>query len=193
MATATEIKAAKMYPKPAAGAAAKPAQGGSAPTTPRQAAAKTLYGGGNRAQNGSGSYGQALSSYYDRWSARHSNDRAAQELARVERRQLADWAQKHGISGEHLGEALSVLLEREEYPAKAEAIAQRQKSTLERIRVEKCGGDAIATHAYLQRFVNLTTDLAQSVPSLAERANQVGAGVDVRLVSALAEYGKPST
>ncbi len=150
----------------------------------RQDAASRLYGA---KANAAGSIDSAIRAYHDRWLARRPGDKDARRTADQERAQLTAFATRRGITPAALAEALNVLHERESFPNSPQSIDARRERTREALRLER--GGAQEAHAHLQRYLTLTQDLAKSVPTLATRANATGAGEDLRIINALAEFG----
>jgi hypothetical protein len=160
--------------------AARMGYGGPVSAKPRAAAApiKTLHGN---------PYDLQLANYFDRRESALRDDAEGLELARLERKQVENFARARGIAPEHLQEALAVMHEHDNFPKSKEAIETRRAQTIEKLRLEHGGSEA--AHEHLQNYVNITNALAKEAPTLVERANRTGAGEDLRIINALSAYG----
>jgi hypothetical protein len=153
----------------------------------RAQAGKTLY---PAKPAGSGaSYEACTGAYYSRRIAMLNgrNDREQVEFARAEEKQVAAFARKWKISPEDVGLVLDRLRDHETFPRSKEALESRRTQTLESLRIEL--GSAEAAKKAIDAAVKVTTDLAQTIPGLATRANATGAGEDGVLLKTLAKYG----
>jgi hypothetical protein len=151
--------------------------------TQRDRQAAKLYSG----KKDGGGHDGAAAAYYDRRDAKLVDDREGLELSRRERQQVLQFARKRGISAADLQAALAVVGEHDALPKSLAAIETRRAATLEALRIELGGKEAV--QALVKDYVRLTTDLAKEIPSLAERVNTTGAGEDGRIIRTLAKYG----
>ena len=147
--------------------------------TPRAQAAARMYDHGGLSL--------PISSYFDRRESGLQDDREGYETARKERHQVEAFARARGISAQDLHTALAVMGEHERFPKSTETIATRRAATMEALRLEHGGAEAAQSH--LRCYVNVTSELAKAVPTLAARANETGAGEDRRFIDAFAHYG----
>jgi hypothetical protein len=137
-----------------------------------------------------GGYGGVLSSYYDRRDSRQRDDREALEISRRERAQIEAFARTRGIPADVVQETLAVVHEHDMFPKSKGVVEQRRAQTLEALRI-KHGGHEEAQKV-VRNYVALTAELAKEVPTLAARVNETGAGEDMRIITALAQYGEPT-
>jgi hypothetical protein len=154
--------------------------------TPRHEASKRMYGG----PTDGGSYNGATDSYYSKRDARlrARDDTEGLQTSWREREQVEAFAKKHKIAPADLQDALAVVNEFEAFPKSPQTVEKRRAATLEALRIE-CGGHESAQHL-VRNYVNLTTALAQEIPTLVTRVNATGAGEDGRIIKALARYGE---
>jgi hypothetical protein len=162
-------------------------QQASATDTPARPAARTLYP--SKPTESGASYQRHTSGYYSRRVAalNAKGDREEVAFARAEETQVEAFARKWGIQPEDVGTVLDRLRDHETFPRSKEALEKRRAQTLETLRIEF--GSAEAANNALQGALRITTDLAQTIPGLATRANASGAGEDAVLLKTLAKYG----
>ncbi|MGH9643439.1 MAG: hypothetical protein ACRD3Q_13570 [Terriglobales bacterium] len=159
-------------------------------TTHNQRAAR-MYGG--KSLGSGASYEHHTGSYYSRRIAALNarNDTEEVALARAEEKQVEAFARKWKIPPEDVAVVLDRLRDHEAFPRSQESLKTRRDQTLEQLRIEL--GGAEAARKAIEAAVRVTTDLAQTIPGLAARANATGAGEDGVLLKTLAKDGEQPT